>query len=365
MANSNPNPLHTPYRVLIVDDDAVQRTLEREILSGPDYVVSEVGNGLDAIAAVQEHEFDVVLLDKRMPDLDGDQVCKRIRNELNMPLLPVIMVTGSDAYRDLARSMEAGANDFVRKPYNPLELVSRVNAAANSKRLTDQLDSAESLLFALARMVEAKDEPTGDHCTRLSHNVAVFGAALGLDEEELLALRRGGVLHDIGKLGIPDSILLKRGPLDEREWVIMRQHTVIGAHLCRGLKSMRLTVPIIQHHHERWDGSGYPDGLQGEEIPYLARVFQIVDIYDALASERPYKKALPREKVIEIMQSETDKGWRDPSLMAAFLDILRNRYEDLIVPGDVERDLGAKIFDEILATGVLDWDQSLEKKETA
>lgn len=345
-----------PYRVLIVDDQPQHRTLEKEVLLSPGYEVCEAGSGFEALTALEENDFDVVLLDKYMPGMDGDEVCYRIRNDLNLPLLPIIMITGSADQNDLVKSMRVGATDFMHKPYSPLELVARVSAAASHKRLLDQLDSAESLLFALARMVEAKDENTGDHCSRLAHGSVVFGTALGLNEEQLLALRRGGVLHDIGKLGIPDSILLKNGPLTDEEWVLMRQHTVIGARLCSGLNSMKLTVPIIRHHHERWDGSGYPDGLKGEEIPYLARIFQIVDVYDALASVRPYKPAWPHEKIIAAMEEETRKGWRDPELMAVFLDILHKRPEDLLLPEN-SVDLGAQIFADIMATGTLSWNK--------
>ena len=347
---------HAPYRVLIVDDQLEHRALEKEILLATDYAVCEAGNGADALAAIKGDDFDVVLLDKYMPEMDGDEVCFRIRNDLKLPLLPIIMVTGSADKADLVNSMQNGANDFIQKPYSPSELLARVNAAANHKRLLDQLDSAESLLFALAHMVEAKDENTGDHCSRLAHASVVFGAALGLGEEELLALRRGGVLHDIGKLGIPDSILLKKAALTDDEWVLMRQHTIIGARLCSGLHSMRSTVPIIQFHHERWDGSGYPLGLKGEEIPLLARVFQIVDVYDALASIRPYKPAWPREKIIEVMEEETRKGWRDPELMSVFLDILRHRPDDLLL-SEESVDLGVQIFEDIMATGAIAWDK--------
>ena len=300
MFYSNLNEKSAHYRVLIVDDEESHRKLEKAILKMPEFEVTEAQNGNEALSFIRKQEFDAILLDKRMPGINGDDVCHRIRHDFDMPLLPVIMVTGTTANEELEKSLLEGANDFIRKPYAPMELVARVRSAANHKRITDQLDSMESILFALARMVEAKDKNTGDHCSRLEHMAAVFGKELGLSSQELLALRRGGVLHDIGKLGIPDNILLKKGPLTDEEWQIMRQHAAIGSRLCSGLKSMKLTVPIIRHHHERWDGGGYPDGLKGEDIPFLARVFQVIDIYDALASVRPYKKARSEDHTSEL-----------------------------------------------------------------
>lgn len=340
-----------PYRVLIIDDELEHRFLEREILSGPKYMITESSNGRDALSLLKNQQYDVVLLDIRMPEMDGNEICRRIRNELHELILPVIMITGFGGHDDLSVSLQAGATDFIRKPYHPKELIARVDAAAAHKRLTDQLDNAESMLFALARMVEAKDAPTGDHCARLAHNGMVLGHALGLGQDELLALRRAGVLHDIGKLGIPDRILLKPAALDTDEWAIMRRHTDIGARLCGGLKSMQLTVPIIRSHHERWDGSGYPEGLKGNDIPLLARVFQIVDIYDALAHARPYKKALPREEVIRIIEQETQQGWRDPEISRVFLDIVRHRPHVLDVI-DPSADLGAELYNQLIAAGL-------------
>lgn len=344
-----------PFKVLIVDDEESHRSLEKEVLGNLRYHISEACDAEEALGKIRGQEFDVVLADKRMPGIDGDELCRQIRNDLGMKLLPVIMVTGTNDRTELLKSLQAGANDFIHKPYSPMELIARTDNLASHKRLTDQLENAETLLFALARMVEARDEHTGDHCSRLAQIAVVMGKAMGLGEEELVALRRGGVLHDIGKLGIPDSILLKDGPLNDEEWVVMRQHTVIGDELLRGLKSMELTRPIVRNHHERWDGNGYPDGLKGEEIPLLARVFQLVDIYDALASERPYKPAFSREKITSIMSEEAERGWRDPELTDLFLKILHERPDDLMLHAGEERDMGTDVFENIQRTGALSW----------
>jgi len=345
-----------PFHVLIVDDDPVHCSLVRNILDAAKYRVSQASSGWVALGLLRAQSFDAVLLDQRMPGISGEEVCRRIRGELGLSMLPILMLTANDAADSLTLSFAAGASDFVRKPYQPSELLARLDVALSHKRLTDQLDSAESMLFALARMVEAKDGNTGDHCSRLSRSGVVLGQALGLGADELMALRRGGVLHDIGKLGIPDSILLKPGQLTDAEWVIMRQHVTIGARLVEGLKSMRLTVPIIRHHHERWDGSGYPDGLRGEEIPLLARIFQMADIYDALVHARPYKAALGWQQALAVLEDEAARGWRDPDLTALFVRIVKTRPDALAASLACDDDLGVSLFSQIRSTGALDWD---------
>ncbi len=334
MTNQSTQPTHNeaPYKVLIVDDDAAQRDLQKDILCHPVFTSVEVENGEDALEMLKKDKFDVVLMDKTLPGINGDETCRRIRQELNLTLLPVIIVTGHHAYQNIITSMQAGANDYIRKPYEINELTSRVKNFASNKRLTDNLDSADNMLFTIARMVEKRDKNTHNHCERVSYMTEAFARYLNLNLDERVALRKAGILHDIGKISLPDSILLKKGKLNEGEWQNMRQHPLIGEHLLKDLKSMKDVIPIVRSHHERWDGSGYPDGLVGEDIPFLARVFQFIDIYDALANERSYKEAFPLKKVIEIFEDETKKGLLDPELSRFFLDILNNKPELIEVP---------------------------------
>ncbi len=345
----------TAARILIVDDMATTRKLISLTLVKPEFEVVEAASGEAALEYLRDNAVDVVLMDVMMPGMDGFEATRRIRKELNLTLLPVIILTTVDATDAVVRGMKAGADDYVTKPFNNVELVARVHAAVARKRLIDRLDDTEAVLFSLARMVEARDHDTGDHCDRLAHASVVLGKALQLPPNDLEALRRGGVMHDIGKLGIPDAILLKKGKLDPDEWEIMKQHVTIGAGLCAPLHSMRKTVDIIRCHHEKWNGSGYPDGLAGEDIPLLARVFQIVDIFDALSYARPYKPVFPHEKVLEILNEETAKGYWDPKLMAVFMDIVKTRPQDLVRPRHSGTDLSETVFGEIDKSKIWDW----------
>ena len=308
------------FKVLIADDEEIQRKLERQTLSSEDFEITEASNGHEVIKLLHENEYDVLLLDKNMPEMTGDEVCSYVRNKLNNTFMPIIMVTACNSSNDLVKSLSLGATDFIRKPYNPMELRARTASAASKHRLVEQLDSAESMLYALARMVESKDGHTGDHCSRLAHSAVVFGEKLGLDDESLLALKRGGVLHDIGKLGIPDSILLKANTLNDEEWVTMKRHTVIGAKLCKGLNSIKNTIPIIECHHERWDGTGYPKGIPSEQLPLITRIVAIVDVFDALVSKRPYKDAWSQEDALKAILLGSGTQF-DPDVVDVFVKL--------------------------------------------
>ena len=321
-----------PYKVLIVDDDESQRSLQKEVLRQPGFISVEAENGEHALEILKTDHFDVVIMDKGLPGINGDETCRRIRKELKLTLLPIIMVTGHHAYQNIISSMQAGANDFIRKPFDVSDLTSRVKSFAENKRLNDKFDNADNMLYSIARMVEARDKNIHNHCERVSYMAEAFGRYLNLNLRERVALRKAGVLHDVGKVSLSDSILLKKQKLNEEEWLCMRQHPLIGESLLTDFKSMQDVLPIVRHHHERWDGSGYPDGLKGEDIPFLARVFQFVDIYDALVSERSYKEAFSMQKIIEIFEAESNSGLLDPELNLFFLDILRNKPEIIEVP---------------------------------
>jgi putative two-component system response regulator len=305
-------------QILVVDDDVSNRVLMEEVLRSQDYEVITATNGVEGLEQVQRHSPDVVLMDVMMPQMDGLEACRRIKANPETQLTPVVLVTALSASQDRLRGIEAGADDFLNKPYDPSELLARVRSLVKLKARTDELERAEVVLFALARSIEAKDPYTSGHCERLANVSAGLGQRIGLPDEQIVALRRGGIVHDIGKVAVPDSILLKRGPLSAEEWRVMREHPVVGERICAPLKSFRLVLPIIRSHHEKFDGSGYPDGLCGEEIPVTARIMQLADVFDALTTERPYKPAFPDREALDIMADEVAKGWWDARLFENF-----------------------------------------------
>ena len=308
--------------ILVVDDDATNRTLLEELLSAQGYKVITAADGQLALQQFARVKPDLVLLDVMMPHLDGFEVCRQLKQDPARRLTPVVLVTGLSATDDRVRGLEAGADDFLSKPVDRSELLARVRSLLSLKAYTDELERAESVLFALARSIEGKDPYTEGHCERLVDYSARLGEHIGLPAEQITALRRAGIVHDIGKVAVPDAILLKPGKLTPEEWKIMREHPVEGERICAPLKSFRLVLPIIRHHHEKWDGSGYPDGLKSEEIPLTARILQTMDIYDALTTERPYRRALPVTEALEIMEDEVKKGWWDPHLFSEFRQML-------------------------------------------
>jgi putative two-component system response regulator len=324
--------------VLIVDDEEANRRLFGRLLSRDGYEVESAGNGAEAVEAIERRPPDVVLLDVRMPGDDGFKVCQRLKSQARTRLIPIVLVTGLTAREDRIRGIEAGADDFLSKPVDREELSARVASLIRVKQYTDQLESAEAIILSLARTIEARDVYTQGHCERLARLARAFGQHLGLKDDELAALHRGAFLHDIGKIGVPDTVLLKSGPLDSDEFNQMKEHTVIGDGLCGTLQSLEMVRPIVRHHHERLDGSGYPDGLRGSSVPLLAQVVSIVDAYDAITTDRPYHSARPAESAYEELTDEAGRGWRDPQLVTTFVALGRSgQLLESVVLAPVER----------------------------
>jgi putative two-component system response regulator len=312
-------------RVLIADDTDTVRSMFHRLLSAEGYDVIVAENGAAALEAVEQHDPDVILLDVQMPDIDGIEVCRRLKSDPATRLTPVVLITGQAELSDRIEGIEAGADDFLSKPIHPSELCARIRSLSRLKHCIDALDSAESAFVALALTIEARDPHTNGHCERLSHDAVQLGQALGLGAEDLSALHRGGYLHDVGKVGIPDAILLKPGRLTAPEFELMKRHTEIGDSLCAPLQSLRRVRPIIRSHHERLDGSGYPAGLRGDEVPLLAQIVGIVDVFDALTSHRPYRAAMSTDEAVRQLLRECAEGKFGRHEVEAFLDTLQRR----------------------------------------
>jgi len=331
-----------PVHVLAVDDDPSAIPVLEAAATLAGFRFSSTTRPMACLDLAREIEPDVILLDAIMPKIDGFELCRQIKQDPDLQLIPVVLVTALDSKEDRLHGLEAGCDDFMSKPIDRSVLTARVRSLARLRRLTENLDDAEKVLESLARSVEAKDGTTGDHCDRLKNAGRAFGTHLGLSAVDVKALERAGVLHDIGKVGIPDAVLQKPGAFTPEERKIMETHTIIGAELLAPLRTMQRVVPIVRHHHERWDGKGYPDQLSGEGVPLLARCFQILDAFDALTSERPYKRAFTIDEACEILQQERLEGKWDPTLMDEFLSFGRDGgYAAMqVLPADAETEPG-------------------------
>ncbi len=308
----------TPATILVVDDlEANVRLLER-LLVRDGYRVLVARDGEEALAQVERHPPDVILMDVVMPTLDGFETCRRLKENPATRLVPIVLLTAMQESGGRIRGLEAGADDFLRKPVEAAELSARVRSLVRLKRYTDELDTAESVILSLGLTIEARDATTDGHCQRLARYAVELGTELGLTDDELAALAKGGILHDIGKVGIPDAILLKPARLTADEFAIMKRHTEIGDRLCGQLRSLRRVRPIVRHHHELLDGSGYPDGLRSSSVPLLAQMMGVVDVFDALTSSRPYKSPVSADRAYAELILDARRGRRDRDLVRAF-----------------------------------------------
>jgi putative two-component system response regulator len=308
-------------KIIVADDVQANLDLLRGLLTPEGYEVHTALDGAAALDLVTREMPDVVLSDVIMPKLNGFELCRHIKESRATRLIPVVLITALGEREDRIEGINAGADDFLTKPVDVHELRARVRSLVRLKRFTDDLDSAESVILSLARTVEARDAYTAGHCERMAGFAIAFGASLELSEDEIAALHRGGYLHDVGKVGVPDAVLSKRGPLTSDEFEAMKRHAVIGEELCGDLRLLRLVRPIVRHHHERYDGSGYPDGLAGDAIPLLAQVMHVVDVYDALTSDRPYRMALTPEAACAELVKEADRGWHRRDLVDGFIAV--------------------------------------------
>ena len=318
----NGAPLRKSQTILVVDDKLDTLLLVRELLSSRGYHVNTASDADEALQVIAAERPDLILLDVIMPGRSGYDLCRELKDDPATRLIPVVMITGLSDRSDRIRGIEAGADDFLSKPLYPEELYARVKSLLKLKHFTDELENAEAVLFTLALGVEARDPFTGDHCSRLAHYAGALGRHLHFDYENVVALERGGYLHDLGKIKVPDEILKKGSELTLAEWDVMKQHPATGEAICQPLKSFRKVLPIIRHHHEHWNGSGYPDGLEKHNIPVLARVLQVVDVFDALTTARPYKPALARSQTKETMLREAKRGLWDYELVREFFGML-------------------------------------------
>jgi putative two-component system response regulator len=312
------NELRVATRLLVVDDVPQNRTLLERMLTAEGYSVTSAADGAIGLRMVETEAPDLIVSDIDMPNLNGIEFCRRVKDNPATRLVPFILITGLADRVNRIAGIEAGADDFLGKPFDSQELKARVRSLLRLKRYTDELDSAESVILSLALTVEARDPYTRGHCQRLAAYATLIGERIGASDEQLSALYRGGYLHDVGKIGIPDALLFKPSALTADEYDVLKRHTVIGDRLCGDLRALSLVRPIVRHHHERLDGSGYPDGLRGDEVPLLAQIISIVDEYDAITTSRPYRQAFPPERAFDELEKDVRSGLLNPDLVEIF-----------------------------------------------
>jgi len=307
--------------IMLVDVASANREGLKFFLQNQKCDVTAAADGESAVRFCLEMQSDLVLLYDSLPDINSFELCRQIKKDPLSQLTPVVLLRPSPDLWDIQRGRDAGAMDIWPIPAASWDLLGRIRTLLRLKKYMDE--QAKSAVFALARSVDSKQNLRNGHSERLVAYAELLGESMGLGDGDLHELRIASWLRDIGKINVPESILLKPGPLDVEERKIMQEHPIIGERICAPLKSLRRILPVIRHHHEKMDGSGYPDGLRGEAIPLKARILQVADIYDALTTDRPYRGALLPEEALHILFSEAENGWLDASVVLKFSRICR------------------------------------------
>jgi putative two-component system response regulator len=309
-------------RILVVDDNPSVSHLLQQMLVAEGHAVETAGDGMDALETVARHAPDLILLDLDMPRLDGFEVCRQLKTSPVTRLIPVIIITAQTAFESKLQAWDLGADDFLTKPFQRVEVLARCRCLLRIKGLVEERESAEAVVFALARAVEAKSPYTHGHSERVKDYALRLAEQVGLAAEELDTLAKGALLHDIGKISTPDAILNKPGPLTAAEFAVVKDHTWQGAHIVEPLRSLRDTLPLIRWHHERLDGRGYPDALRADRIPLIVRILSVVDVYDSLASDRPYRPPIPPQRCLELLRINAADGGLDPAIVEQFCTLM-------------------------------------------
>ena len=311
-------------KILVVDDNPTNVELLFAYLKPFGYKLEKAFDGEAALKMIESDPPDLILLDLMMPGLSGYEVCEKIKSETSTQLIPVIVITALKELSDKIKAIEMGADDFLMKPFNKVELITRVKSLLKLKELYDDVDRSETIIFTLAEMLEAKDVYTRGHSERVAKYSVLLARYIGLSDSDQEWIRRGALLHDVGKIGVRESILNKPERLSQEELAHIRSHPARGCEICRTLNSLEPVLPIIRHHHERMDGLGYPDGVSDKEISLGPRIVSVADAYDALTSNRPYRKGIPPQDALKIMESEKESGQWDPTLVVEFIKLIKS-----------------------------------------
>jgi putative two-component system response regulator len=305
----------------VADENATVRKILRHLFASLGWETLEAADGQEALKmATSRPRPHAVLLDLKLPKKDGYEVCQTLKSDERTQLTPIIAITALDTQEEKMKALEAGADDFLTKPINRAELTVRLRSLLRIHKFNQELIGAESVALALARAVASKDGYAQSHVERVATYAVLLGNALGLDAAELKVIKYGAILHNVGKIAIPDAVLEKTGPLSPREKALFQQHPRVGCDICAPLKPLKQMLPVIRHHKEHWDGTGYPDGLKGDDIPLGAQIVGIVDVYAALTSDRPYRKAVPAADAVESLRTRAEQGRHNPKLVESFIE---------------------------------------------